>query len=193
MRSRPSWARPMSADVPPTSSVITLSKPACRPAQMPPTTPATGPDMSSVTGRLIAASAVATPDAEVIRCSPVRTPSASSSSWRRADVRGDLRADVGVEADRREALVLAVLRDHLATRRRRTPRGTPRARSRRRAARGRVEEREQEADADGLDSGVFEVAHLLARLLLVERHEHGAVSRRSARAPSRRWRRRTTG
>ena len=83
MRRRPSCARPMSADVPPTSSVITFSNPACLPAQMPPTTPATGPDMSRLTGRSTAASAVATPDADVIRWTPVRTPSRVSSSCRR--------------------------------------------------------------------------------------------------------------
>jgi hypothetical protein len=41
---------------------------------MPPTTPATGPDMSRLTGRCVAASAVATPLAEVISCTPVLTP-----------------------------------------------------------------------------------------------------------------------
>ena len=83
MRRRPSWARPMSADVPPTSSVITFSNPACLPAQMPPTTPATGPDMSRLTGRATAASAVATPEADVIRWTPVLTPSRASSSFSR--------------------------------------------------------------------------------------------------------------
>ena len=42
----------MSAEVPPTSSVITFSKPAWRPIQMPPTTPATGPDIEQVHGAL---------------------------------------------------------------------------------------------------------------------------------------------
>jgi len=83
MRSRPSWARPMSAEVPPTSRVITLSKPACLPAQMPPTTPATGPDMSRLTGRATAASGVATPLAEVIRWKCVFTSRACSSSCSR--------------------------------------------------------------------------------------------------------------
>ena len=67
MRSLPPCASPMSAEVPPTSSVITFSKPAWRPTQMPPTTPATGPDMSRFTGRSTAPCAVTTPLAELIR------------------------------------------------------------------------------------------------------------------------------
>ena len=83
MRRAPPCASPMSADVPPTSRVMTLSKPAWRPTQMPPTTPATGPDMSRLTGRAIAPCAVDTPLADVMRCRPVRTFSARSSSSRR--------------------------------------------------------------------------------------------------------------
>ena len=84
MRSRPSCARPMSADVPPTSSVMTFGSPDTRPAQMPPTTPAMGPDMSRLTGRWIAPSGVATPASEVIRWMPVETPMPRSAASKRS-------------------------------------------------------------------------------------------------------------
>ena len=177
MRSFPSCASPMSADVPPTSSVITFACPASRPAQMPPTTPATGPDMSRLTGRFAAASAVATPDADVIRCRPVRTPSSVELLLQPVHVRPDLGADERVQADRREALVLAVLGQHL--RRDGEERlGELLAHDLRHAllVRG-VQEREEEAHRHGLDLRLLELAHLLARLLLVERHEHRAVLR----------------
>jgi hypothetical protein len=38
-----------------------------------------------------------------------------------------------------------------------------------------IDEREEEADRHRLDAGFLERAHLLASLLLVERHEHRAV------------------
>ena len=93
-----------------------------------------------------------------------------------SDVRRDLRPDVGVQADRREALVLAVLRDHLGRD------GEERLGElladdlRDPLLVRRVEEREEEADADGLDAGLLQRAHLLAGALLVERHEHRAVA-----------------
>ena len=133
--------------------------------------------MSRLTGRATAPSAVATPLAEVIRCTPVRTSMPRSASSSRRTYVGDLRADVGVQADGREALVLAVLRQHL--RRDREERlgellahdlGDPRL------VLG-VEEREQEADGDRLDPGLLQPAHLRPRLLLVERDEDGAVLR----------------
>ena len=83
MRSLPSCARPMSADVPPTSSVITFGSPATRPAQMPPTTPAIGPDINRLTGRVLAACGVATPAALVISCTPVLTPILRNSASKR--------------------------------------------------------------------------------------------------------------
>ena len=83
MRSLPSCARPMSAEVPPTSSVITLFSPDCRPVQMPPTTPAIGPDMSRLTGFSMAPSGVATPAAEVIRWMPDLTFIARSAASKR--------------------------------------------------------------------------------------------------------------
>jgi hypothetical protein len=94
-----------------------------------------------------------------------------------AHVARDARADVRVQADGREALVLAVLRQHL----------------RRDGEKGigelladdlgdarlvlRLEEREEEADRDRLHARLLQPAHLLARPVLVERHEHGAVAR----------------
>ncbi len=77
-------------------------------------------------------------DADVIRWRPVPHPergSARPAAWRRTT--RHLRPDVRVQADRGEALVLAVLRARPRTRQRGTPRGTPRARSRPRAARAR--------------------------------------------------------
>ena len=108
---------------------------------------------------------------------PVRTSSAASSLLEPAHVARHRRADVGVQADGREALVLAVLRQHLGRDREERLRellahdlGHPLL------VLG-VEEREQEADGDRVDARLLEPAHLLARLLLVERHEHRAVAR----------------
>ena len=90
-------------------------------------------------------------------------------------VAGHLRADVRVQAHGGEALVLAVLRQHL--RRDGEERlgklftddlGHPRLVL-------RIDEREQEADGDSFDAGVLERTHLGASLLLVQRHEHGTV------------------
>ena len=91
------------------------------------------------------------------------------------DVARDLRPDVRVEAHGGEALVLAVLRQHL--------RGDGEKRLGELLADElghallvlRVEEREQEADGDRLDPRRLQLAHALPRALLVERHEHGAV------------------
>ena len=91
-------------------------------------------------------------------------------------VRGDLRADVRVQAHGREALVLAVLRDHLG-RDREERLGELLAHDLRHPLLvRRVQEREQEADAHRLDPGLLERPHLLARPHLVERDEHGAVA-----------------
>ena len=101
-----------------------------------------------------------------------------------ADVARDLRPDVGVEADGREALVLPVLRQHLG-RDREERLGELLAHDLGHALLvRRVEEREEEADRDRLDAGLLQLADALARPLLVERHEHGAVLQRSARARS---------
>src|ERR1700730_10753809 len=91
----------MSAEVPPTSSVMTLSKPAARPTAIPPMMPATGPDISSCVGR---ASAVSTVRVRGERAQPlVHTP----------QVAARLRSDVGVQCGGREALVLTMLGSHL--------------------------------------------------------------------------------
>ncbi len=84
MRNRPPGATPMSAEVPPTSSVITFSVPAARPIQMPPTIPAAGPDMRSDIGRPIAPSTVTTPPFEAIRWNSVSGASAAIASRIRA-------------------------------------------------------------------------------------------------------------
>ena len=83
MRSLPSCANPMSAEVPPTSSVITFVSLDCRPVQIPPTTPAIGPDISRLTGFSIAPCGVATPAAEVIRWMPDFTFSSRSAASKR--------------------------------------------------------------------------------------------------------------
>ena len=90
-------------------------------------------------------------------------------------VAGDLRADVRVQAHGGEALVLAVLRqDFRRDREERLGKLLTNDLGHARLVL-RVDEREQEADRDRLDAGVLERTHLGASLLLVERHEHGAV------------------
>ena len=84
MRSCPPAATPMSADVPPMSSVTTFSWPAIRPAQMPPTRPATGPDMSRFTGRSRADSTVAMPPDDCISWTSRVKPVSRSASSKRA-------------------------------------------------------------------------------------------------------------
>ena len=66
------------------SSVTTLSKPATLPAQMPPISPATGPDMSRLTGRCVAASTVAMPPEDCISWTPCAKPSSRMASSNRA-------------------------------------------------------------------------------------------------------------
>jgi hypothetical protein len=92
-----------------------------------------------------------------------------------AHVARDLRADEGVQADRREPLVLTVLRQDL--------RGDREERLRELLSDDcsdaglviRVQEREQEAHRDGLDACLLQLQHTLARPFLVERNEHLAV------------------
>ena len=84
MRSWPPAATPMSAEVPPMSSVTTFSKPAIRPAQMPPISPATGPDMSRLTGRCAADSTVAMPPEDCISWTPCAKPASRIASSKRA-------------------------------------------------------------------------------------------------------------
>ena len=92
-----------------------------------------------------------------------------------ADVARDLGADVGVQADGGEALVLAVLRDDLA-RDGDERLGELLAHDRRDALLvHRVEEREEQADGDGLDLLGLEAANLRAHLVVIERDEDRAV------------------
>ena len=74
MRTSPPGATPMSADVPPTSRLITPGAPAARPAQMPPISPAIGPEKSVETGLSVALCSVSTPPDELIRCSSASKP-----------------------------------------------------------------------------------------------------------------------
>ena len=83
MRSCPPAATPMSAEVPPMSRVTTLSKPATRPAQMPPISPATGPDRRRFTGRCATDSTVAMPPDDCISCTPCAKPASRISSSNR--------------------------------------------------------------------------------------------------------------
>ncbi len=83
MRSRPPAATPMSAEVPPMSRVTTFSCPAGLPAQMPPIRPATGPDMSRLTGRWVADSTVAMPPEDCISWTPRWKPSSWSAAAKR--------------------------------------------------------------------------------------------------------------
>ena len=90
-------------------------------------------------------------------------------------VAGHLRADVRVQAHGREALVLAVLRQHLRRdREERLGELLADDLGHARLVRG-VDEREEEADRHRLDAGLLERPDLRASLLLVQRHEHGAV------------------
>ena len=160
----------MSADVPPMSSVTTFSKPATLPAQMPPISPATGPDMSRFTGRCAADSTVAMPPEDCISCTPWREALLPHRLVEAGDVARHLRADVGVQAHRREALELAVERQHLV-------------RDRQVGLRELLEHDlldaplvlgVQVASAGGRPTtastpGVPELAHALAHLVLVER------------------------
>jgi hypothetical protein len=91
------------------------------------------------------------------------------------DVAGHLGPDVGVQADGREALVLAVLGQNF--------RGDGKEGLGKLLAHDlgdaplvlRVHEGEQEADGDGVDSSLAELAHLPTGLLLVQGNEHRAV------------------
>ena len=85
-----------------------LARPRCRRSGRRP-----GPDMSRLTGRCVAESTVAMPPADCISCTSCSKPASRSASSKRADVAGDLRPDVRVQADGREALELAVERQHL--------------------------------------------------------------------------------
>ena len=84
MRSSPPGATPMSAEVPPMSSVITFSWPAIRPAQMPPIRPATGPDMSSETGRALAERAPTVPPLDCMSWTSLRKPASRMASANRS-------------------------------------------------------------------------------------------------------------
>ena len=65
------------------SSVTTFSWPAIRPAQIPPTRPATGPDISRFTGRSRAASTVAMPPEDCISCTSRVKPISRRASSKR--------------------------------------------------------------------------------------------------------------
>ena len=92
----------------------------------------------------------------------MRTSSALQLVLEAPHVARDLRPDVRVQADRREALVLAVLRQHLG--------GDGEKGLRELLAHDlgdaglvlRVQEREEEADGDGLDARLLQLAHALA-------------------------------
>src|ERR1700716_1139650 len=101
---------PISAEVPPTSKVISRSRPDNAPPQGPPGTPAAGPESSVSTGVFATVAGVATPPLEHITCR-----SAAKPSWLKllASRRTQARPDEGVEQSRGKALELAELRRHL--------------------------------------------------------------------------------
>ncbi len=84
MRNSPPGATPMSADVPPTSSVITLGWPTCRPTSMPAISAPTGPDSSSEAGRLRASATGTMPPADVIKFRSAPKPSSVSADASRS-------------------------------------------------------------------------------------------------------------
>ena len=156
----------------------------CRPVQMPPTTPAIGPDMSRLTGFSIAPCGRRDAGRRGHQVDARPDVHRAQRGVEAADVARDLGADVGVQADGREALVLAVLRDDLA-RDREERLGELLAHDRRDAllVLG-VQEREQQAHGDGLDLLGLEAAHLRAHLVVVERDEDRCRPCRCARRRS---------
>ena len=162
------------------SRVTTLSWPATLPAQIPPMRPATGPDMRRLTGRCVADSTVAMPPDDCMSWTPRREACALHRLVEAGHVPRDLRADVRVQADRREPLVLAVERQHLV-RDREVGVGEllehdlldpPLVLG--------VQVRVKQADGDRVDAGLPELPDALAHLVLVERREHLAVGGRDA-------------
>jgi len=142
---------------------------------MPPIRPATGPDIRRFTGRCVADSIVAIPPEDCISCTLTLVAGRAQRLVEPGDVPRNLRPDVRVQADGREALELAVERQHLV-------------RDRKERLRELLEHdlldppfvlglevRVEQADGDGLDSRVPQLAHALAHFVLVERDEDVAV------------------
>ena len=71
---------PISADVPPISKVISLSRPAWAPTQSPPSTPAASPDISVSAGFSRTIRAVATPPLDAMMRNSPRTPMPCSAA-----------------------------------------------------------------------------------------------------------------
>ena len=78
---RPSRTRQMSALVPPTSIEMMSPKPAERPTDTAPTTPAAGPDSTVCTGWRTQVAALVTPPSDFMMSSGACRPSLSSA-WR---------------------------------------------------------------------------------------------------------------
>ena len=83
MRISPFGATPMSAEVPPTSSVITSGARFRGPASIPAISAPTGPDSSRLTGLRSASAGATMPPLEVIRRSCAGTPACSSAVAKR--------------------------------------------------------------------------------------------------------------
>ena len=110
---RPSATMPISAEVPPTSKVMTRSRPQAAAVQAPPSTPAAGPDNRVSTGRSATMEAVATPPLEPMTRSAQPSPSSPRPAGETVDVVAHLRPHEGVHRRGGEALELAELRGHL--------------------------------------------------------------------------------
>ena len=157
------------------SRVTTFSNPAIFPAQMPPIRPATGPDMSRFTGRCVAESTVAIPPEDCMSRTPCAKPRAAQRLVEAGDVARDLRSDVRVQADGREALVLPVERQHLVRDREVGLRELLEHDLLDLALVLRVGVGVEKADGDRVHAGVAQRAHPFPDLLFVERNEHLAV------------------
>ena len=119
---------------------------------MPPISPATGPDMSRLTGRCAADSTVAMPPEDCISCTPCVRPDVAHRLVEAGDVARHLRPDVGVQGDGREALELAVERQHLVRDGEEGLRELLEQDLLDALLVGRIEVAVQEADRDGLDA-----------------------------------------
>ena len=161
------------------SSVTTLSKPAALPAQIPPISPATGPDIRRFTGRSVAASTVAVPPEDCIIRSRagIPPPAKPGRIWH---VSRHLGADVRIQAHGREALELAVERQHLVGDRQERVRQLLEQDLLDALLVGRIDVRVKEADGDGLHAGIAQLQYSLAHLVLVEGHEHIPSGHRDA-------------
>ena len=110
---RPSRTRQMSALVPPTSIEMMSPKPAERPTDTAPTTPAAGPESTVCTGWRTQVAALVTPPSDFMMSSGACRPTPSSACAQHAHVAAHRRHHRRVERGRHRPLELAELGQHL--------------------------------------------------------------------------------